>query len=112
MLLNQKGITFIELLAVLIIIAIVTLIVIPAVMTIIDKAEDAVCTDNLNKLKRDYGMHLSLMNVQHSEILFDDYYNDWNEGFCVCRNGESPYVEQNGEILCTDKEDDEPAPIL
>lgn len=112
MLLNQKGMTFIELLAAIVIIAIFSLIAIPAVRTIIDKAEEAVCADNLVTLKRDYDMYLSMMSVQHSEMMFQEFYNEWNKGFCVCRNDEIPYVEQNGEILCNDKADEEPVPTL
>ena len=110
---NEHGVTLIELLAVVVIIGILALIAVPSVRAVIDRTEQAACDENLRVLKQDYEMHLDFNGVIHTDILFHEFYESWNQGYCVCRDGMKPYVQDNGEVMCNEeKDDDDAVPIL
>lgn len=79
---SNKGLTLIEVLAVVTILGIIAGITVPSVASIIDKSKESVCYVNRDNLERMYKLHLVIENTQHSEVLFSKFMNEFDGEIC------------------------------
>ncbi|WP_052144895.1 prepilin-type N-terminal cleavage/methylation domain-containing protein [Halalkalibacter okhensis] len=101
---EEKGLTLLEVLVVVVIVGIISAIAVPSVLGIIDKAEQDVCDVNAFQLERMYETFLALEDIDHSESAFTQYMHE--QGIEPCEWCEFAYVE--GEVVCSaEVEEDE-----
>jgi prepilin-type N-terminal cleavage/methylation domain-containing protein len=65
---NQSGLTLVELLSVIVVLGIIFSIALISLGGIKEEVEGDVCAVNRVEVKRQYGVHLSLENVEHIEM--------------------------------------------
>jgi len=95
---NKKGLTLVEVLAVLVILGIFVVIAIPSISSSIEKANTEVCHTNRVELEESYEMELTLENLVNNEKLFTMYVREFGEQICP-ENGVITYVD--GEVNCS-----------
>lgn len=96
--LNSQGLTLIEVMAVVVILAIVAGISVPSVVGAIDRAKEDVCQVNKVNVERGYETHLILEDVEHNEERFTGYLRGLDDEFCP-DDGEITYVD--GQVECS-----------
>lgn len=104
---NYKGLTLVEVLAVIVILGILVGIALPVYMGRVEKAEKDVCEANKLEVKRHYKTGLSLDGVNSSDLLFMEFMRNNNEMGCPV-GGVYRYLEE--EVLCEihgNEEDDD-----
>ncbi|MCA1041620.1 type II secretion system GspH family protein [Bacillus infantis] len=71
--LDKRGLTLVELLAVIVIIGILGSIAVISIFGLVENMEEEVCVANRRQLDKDYSRELVLNEVDHSESRFDSY---------------------------------------
>lgn len=94
---NKKGLTLIELLAVLVVISILVIIASLSLVSIIEKANSDVCYTNRIALEQSYEMYLTLENQNHNDEMFKVHTREFNGKLCP-ENGEVTYLD--GKVIC------------
>ncbi|WP_100405639.1 type II secretion system protein [Bacillus solitudinis] len=113
-LLNSKGITLVELLVTITILGILAAIVIPTLTGLTEKAKVEVCNANLLELDRGYKAYLTLENVEHSDLRFTRFLQNFEGDLCQ-RECEIAYID--GKVQCStlpinDENNDNDVPFL
>jgi prepilin-type N-terminal cleavage/methylation domain-containing protein len=70
---NNRGLTLVELLAVIVILGIIASIAVPSVIHLFEKSKEDVCLANRTELKRQYELKLELESIEHTELVFKKY---------------------------------------
>ena len=95
---NSKGVTLIELLAVLVIIGIIVLIAVPLYLNYIYHAEEGVCHANLHELERMYELDLQLNSMTHQDEHFTAYTLEYGPDLCPV-DGILAYIDE--QVQCS-----------
>ena len=93
-----KGFTLIELIMVISIIGILAAIVVPTYGGYVKKAKEEICRVNCLQLERDYEMHLETERIEHGELAFEKFLNEYVQNVCP-GNGVITCVE--GNVKCS-----------
>lgn len=96
--LNNRGYSLTELIAVVTILAIIMLIFIPIYSSYIERAKEVACNANCSQLERMYDIYLLLENVDHLDIVFEQYLQEYGKNVCP-ENGEITYID--GKVQCS-----------
>lgn len=105
----------IELIIVISIIVILSTIAVPAYGGYIKKAKVEICNANCVQLERMYEMHLARENVEHTEIIFEQFVQAQGKDICP-EHGVINYVD--GKVKCSahaeeiDESGDDDVPYL
>nr|WP_246188363.1 prepilin-type N-terminal cleavage/methylation domain-containing protein [Metabacillus lacus] len=112
---DSRGLTLVELLALIVVLGVLAGIAVPTVLSLIGKTEADVCLNNRMVLKNDYERELVLRDLAHMDVLFEDYLI--NVGVVCPVGGIVRY--NDGEVLCSEhseagdvEEDDVVVPFL
>lgn len=110
---NNKGLTLVEILAVVVILGILAAIAAPSVLGLIMKTEADICDVSSSELEKKYHQELVLKDSAHSDVEFTSFLNK-NDYVCPV-GGTYHYVE--GEVECSEhgdinEEDDGDVPFL
>jgi prepilin-type N-terminal cleavage/methylation domain-containing protein len=95
--LDKRGLTLVELLAVIVIIGILSSIAVISTLGLVENTEEEVCVANRRQLEKDYSRDLALNEIDHSESQFNSYVLRFGE---VCPVG-GHVVFVNGHIECS-----------
>ncbi|MFA9559315.1 prepilin-type N-terminal cleavage/methylation domain-containing protein [Evansella sp. AB-rgal1] len=95
---NEKGLTLVEVLVVLIILSILVAIAVPTVNGLIAKTKKDVCEANLLQLERMYKTELSIREIDHSHSFFIQYIGNYDENICQL-DCDITFVD--GEVKCS-----------
>ena len=112
---SNKGLTLIEVMAVMSILGILTAIAVPSVLGSIEKTKEDVCKVNRKIVERMYEMHITIENIDHSDTLFSKTLDEFEGDLCPV---DGIYTYEDGEVLCSvhsvedDEEDDGSVPFL
>lgn len=94
----DKGFTLIELIIVIFIVGILSAIIVPGYSEYIKKAEETACDTNSSQLERMYQVHLESQNIEHTDAVFEQFLQEYDENICP-DYGIITYVE--GQIECS-----------
>ena len=95
---QSDGFTLIEVMAVIVILGILAGIAVPSVIGAMEKAKQEVCNVNVLELERMYKTYLALECIEHSDLVFNQYLQGYENDVCP-DDGEISYVE--GEVKCS-----------
>ncbi len=95
---SNKGLTLVEVLAVVVILGILTAIAVPSVIGLIEKTKKDVCKVNRKIVERMYEMHLTIENIDHSDTLFSKTLDEFEGDLCP---DDGRYTYEDGEVLCS-----------
>ncbi|WRP06325.1 type II secretion system protein [Rossellomorea aquimaris] len=95
---NQSGFALVELLAVVVILGIVFSIVVLSLGGTKERAEADVCAANRVELEKQYGGHLALEDVEHSDVGFTSFLNEFDSEVCPV-GGVVTYTDES--IVCS-----------
>lgn len=95
---NGKGLTLIELLAVLVIISIFCLIAVPIFYNLFDRTRAEVCDNNRIMFEREYELYLIDRKLNHSDEAFLDFKTRSKESICPSDGVISYY---DGKVRCS-----------
>lgn len=87
----------VELLAVIVILAVITTIAVPVVASIIENSRVKVCNLNALEIERMYEDYLSIEGVDHSDVLFAQYVEQLDSEVV----SEYSYSYTDGEVHCS-----------
>ncbi|MBW3110304.1 type II secretion system GspH family protein [Bacillus sp. MCCB 382] len=79
---SERGFTLVELLAVIVILGIVFSIAVISLGGTKEKAEADVCAANRLELEKQYGAHLTLVDADHSDAVFNDFLTENGSELC------------------------------
>jgi prepilin-type N-terminal cleavage/methylation domain-containing protein len=79
---NQRGLTLVELLAVIVILGIVFSIAVISFGGTKEKAEEDVCVANRVELENQYSRHLLLEDVNNSDVAFTSFLSEFGSEVC------------------------------
>ena len=96
--LNNNGVTLIEVIVVVVIMAILTAIAVPSVMGYIETAKADVCDANRVQLERTYETYLIVNNLDHSDAVFEQHLRDYGAEVCQV-GGDMSYAD--GVVECS-----------
>jgi prepilin-type N-terminal cleavage/methylation domain-containing protein len=101
---ENKGFTLLEVIVVLTILGVLSAIAVPSTLGVIEKTKQDVCDANLLQIERMYETHLILANIDHSDVAFSQYLQEYGES--ICDDCDLTYVD--GVVQCSvDSSDDE-----
>lgn len=93
----ETGFSLVEVIAVLVVFSIILTMVFLTVLGSIERAKNEVCQANRNEFERVYERDLALEGNEHSEILFVQSLEEYND---ICpEHGVISYT--NGEVHCS-----------
>jgi len=95
---HNKGLTLVELIVVIAIMAILASIAVPSFIGYLKTSKGQVCNTNCSQLKRMYQANLFMKDVVHSELVFTQYSEEYGEVICP-DNGDISY--ENEEVKCS-----------
>jgi prepilin-type N-terminal cleavage/methylation domain-containing protein len=95
---KSRGFTLIEVITVVAILGVISGIAVLSVMGIIEKSRRDVCNVNVIQFERMYESFLDLEGIEHSNIIFAQYQQDYGEDIYP-ENGDISYVD--GEVRCS-----------
>jgi Tfp pilus assembly protein PilE len=84
--------------AVVVILGILAGIAVPSVIGVIEKSKKDVCDVNVLQLERMYETYLDLESIEHSDVVFVQYLQDYGQEICP-EHGDISYVD--GEVHCS-----------
>lgn len=96
---NNKGLTLVELLVVIVITCILLVIAVPSINGIIEATEKKACEESRLQLERIYETHLVTEDIDHSETFFQDFKSNRIDGEICPEKGEIRYIEN--EVVCS-----------
>ncbi|WP_218017041.1 hypothetical protein [Halalkalibacter krulwichiae] len=98
-----------EVLVVVVVIAILAGIVVPKFIGVISEAEEEACNFTVAEVQNGYQVYMALGSIQHTNILFTQYLEQFDLSVCDC---ELDYLD--GRVQCSEnsREDGEDIPIL
>ncbi|WP_061808967.1 type II secretion system protein [Rossellomorea vietnamensis] len=79
---DQRGFTLVEILAVIVILGIVFSIAVISLGGTKERAEADVCAANRLELAKQYGGHLALKGVEHSDVVFHAFLREFGSELC------------------------------
>lgn len=94
---SAKGVTLIEGVVVMAVVATLAMIIIPACVGYINKAKERVCETNCLQIERMYQAHLELENREHNDIEFSSFLLQYADQTCPSK-GNMSCVE--GKVVC------------
>jgi prepilin-type N-terminal cleavage/methylation domain-containing protein len=95
---NQRGLTLVELLAVIVILGIVFSIAVISLAGTKEKVEEDVCDANRMELENQYGRNLLLEDVEHSYVVFTSFLTEFGSEVCPVGGVVSYY---DGHVDCS-----------
>ncbi len=95
---NNRGLTLVEVLAVIIILGIIAAIAVPSVSYLIEKSREDVCLANRTKLNKQYEVYLVLESKENTVINAKEYI--FENGVDICPSGGKISYE-DGEVKCS-----------
>lgn len=95
---NSEGFTLIELIVVIAIISILAAVLVGNYAGYVKEAKESICNTNCVKLERMYQAHLDMKNIQHSDLVFEQYLQKYGKIRCP-DHGVISYV--NGKVQCS-----------
>lgn len=113
---NQQGYTLVELLAMIVILGIVASIASLGIGNLVEAKKADICDSTRLEVKNHYVRHLSLHDVDHSQVIFDEFVLENLDGVICPEDGLIVYEE--GEVNCSihsdhgDSDGDEDVPFL
>ncbi len=96
---NEGGLTLIELLAVIVIHGVLTAVAVPVYLSLIERTESEVYRFNRDMIGKDYELDLMLNDKIHSEVVFQEFVE--LKGMDSCPDGGIYSYGDRGEILCS-----------
>lgn len=110
---NNRGLTLVEVLAVIIILGIIAAIAVPSVSYLIGKSRDEVCLANRTKLNKHYEVYLVLESKENTDLNAKEFI--FENGVDICPSGGKISYEDE-EVKCSihshSDEGDEEVPFL
>jgi len=88
----------IELIIVISIIIILAFIVLPNYLSYRDSVKATACNISCKELQKSYDIYLISEDINHTDSLFNNYLNDYNQQICP-KDGIISY--DNGKVRCT-----------
>lgn len=103
---NNEGVTLVELVLVISILAILIVIAVPEVTSFVAKSKEKVCDINCSELEKAYNAHITTENLTDTGNIFEEYLGLYSKN--ICPSG-GTIIYTNGEIKCSihSKEADE-----
>lgn len=98
LLFSSKGLTLVELLAVMVILGIIAAIAVPLIFGYLENTKEDVCHVNRSELEKNYEAHLTLTGIDSSEV-FMGYVRQYGDEICP-EDGIVSYV--GGMIHCSE----------
>lgn len=95
---HNSGFTFIEMIVVIAIIAILLTIAVPSAFSYVETAREEICETNRLQLQRLYTIHLISINIEHRDDLWSKFLEEYDQEICPSE-GTITYVE--GKINCS-----------
>ena len=96
---NNKGLTLVELLVVIVITGILLAIAVPSINGIIEATEKKACEESRLQLEKIYETHIVTENIDHSETVFQDFKSNNMDGEICPDKGEIRYIDN--EVECS-----------
>jgi type II secretory pathway pseudopilin PulG len=90
---KSKGLTLVEVIVFVAILGIFSGIAVLSILGIIEKSRRDVCNVNVIHLERMYVAYLELEGIEHSNVIFVQYQQDYGEDICP-ENGVISYVDE------------------
>lgn len=96
--LNKKGFSLIEVLAVLVVMSIMSTVAVPVITNIVKNAKTDVCHSNSFELERKYNEYLNIQGTFHTEVRFLEYKEQFFDEICPS-GGEITF--RDGRVICS-----------
>ncbi|WP_051931688.1 prepilin-type N-terminal cleavage/methylation domain-containing protein [Clostridium sp. KNHs214] len=112
----NKGFTLIEIIVVISIIAILCAVIAPTYFKYTKDAKEKVCNVNCLQLERSYNLYLEKENIEHSDVVFEQFLQNQGKNICP-EHGYMIYVDE--KVQCSvhvgddvKKENEDEVPFL
>lgn len=109
---NEEGLTFIELLAVIVILSIVSAIAFTSFTSVQENTKEDLCLTTREETEQRYEKSLQLQGNTHSAVLFQRFLAESVDGV-ICPSG-GVVMYENGKVICSvhsHDEEEEPADV-
>src|SRR5690554_1765804 len=109
---NNKALTFVELLVVVVIMSTVTVIIFPVYNRLINSYKERICDNNILLLENQYRSFLEYNDYQDNELVFTQFLDEYN--IDICPNGGNIFY-RDGKVYChyhSNVDNDDTVPYL